>query len=323
MGATCDEAGDATEIGNGGWGVLSVVEPSPSCPWKLFHRSRLRERARAQRCPAAEMALSPTRPPLWPAGRPIGPSQEGRRKDERIHGGLMACRARWRGRGPPRAHVPAERAARDGALSAREGARSGVPSPRARVVRRAASSLRRGRASRVSSLRRLLSRLRPPPCSHRWHRRFTELARHPTNERPIVRSRAGIRVAEGPAARARLRAGPEVPLAAEQGSAVGASIAVSATPPRHTRAMRRVARMSRVGSPSTSSMSARRPGAIRPRILQPERTRRCRRGGDQRVDRRETRGDEELELPVHACAVRRADVGGVRAREERHARGVE
>jgi len=75
---------------------------------------------------------------------------------------ILARGALWGGRVPPRADVSAARAARDGALSSREGARRGVPSPRARVLRRTASSLRRGRASWVSALWRLLARLRPP-----------------------------------------------------------------------------------------------------------------------------------------------------------------
>jgi len=75
----------------------------------------------------------------------------------------MARRTRRRGGGPPRAELPTARAARDGALSTREGARRGVSTSRTWVVRRTASSVCGGRASRVSSLRRLFSRLRPPP----------------------------------------------------------------------------------------------------------------------------------------------------------------
>jgi hypothetical protein len=83
----------------------------------------------------------------WP--RPVGPWEMARGSAE----GLMARQARSPRRGPPRADVSAAGAARDGALPARERARRRLPSPRARVLRRTASSVRRGRASRVSPVR--------------------------------------------------------------------------------------------------------------------------------------------------------------------------
>lgn len=95
------------------------------CP--LFARCWCGGARRPCSSPAGAMLNEPgpTAGTIWPV--PLGAVEKARGSAER----MMARRARRRGRGPPRADVPTARAARDGALSAREGARRGVSSTRA------------------------------------------------------------------------------------------------------------------------------------------------------------------------------------------------